>query len=98
LMGRAAFALLYFATGVAGGLLSLAIRPELVSAGASGAVFGVAGGLVTYLWLKKAPFDTERIKKQLKSLATFLGINLIYSFRPGVDMMAHAGGGWPQGS
>jgi rhomboid protease GluP len=92
LMGRAAFALLYFATGFAGGLLSLAIHPQIVSAGASGAVFGVAGGLVTYLLLKKAPFDTERIKKQLRSLATFLGINLIYSFRPGVDMMAHAGG------
>ncbi len=54
LMGRAAFLLLYFATGIAGGLLSLAVHPQLVSAGASGSVFGVAGGLITYLPLEES--------------------------------------------
>ncbi len=92
LMGRAAFLLLYFATGIAGGLLSLAVHPQLVSAGASGSVFGVAGGLITYLALKKAPLSFERAKKQLSNLGIFLGINFVYSLKPGVDMMAHAGG------
>jgi membrane associated rhomboid family serine protease/Flp pilus assembly protein TadD len=91
-MGRAAFVVLYFATGLLGSLASVAVNPQIVSAGASGAVFGVAGGLVSYLWLKKAPLDFANVKKQLSSLATFLLINFIYSFRPGVDMMAHVGG------
>lgn len=92
LMGRAAFLLLYVATGIAGSLLSLAIHPQLVSAGASGAIFGVAGGLVTYLWMQRDRLNYAAVMKQLKSLAIFLGINLIYSFGPGIDMMAHAGG------
>jgi membrane associated rhomboid family serine protease/Flp pilus assembly protein TadD len=92
LMGRAAFLLLYFATGLFGGLLSLAVHPQVTSAGASGAVFGITGGLVTYLALKKAPLGFDSIKKQLKSLGIFIAYNLIYSLRPGVDLMAHAGG------
>ena len=92
LMGRAAFLLLYFATGLFGGLLSLAVHPQITSAGASGAVFGITGGLVAYLALKKAPLEIETVKKQLKSLGIFLAYNLFYSLRPGVDLMAHAGG------
>jgi len=92
LMGRTAFLLLSFATGLGGGLLSLAVHPQLVSAGASGAVFGVAGGLVTYLWLKKAPLAFDSVKKELTSLGIFIAYILFYSLQPGVDMMAHAGG------
>jgi rhomboid protease GluP len=91
-MGRAAFLVLYFGTGLAGSLLSLAVHPILVSAGASGAIFGVVGGLVTYLWLKKAPLDFARVKLQLRSLGIFIAYNILYSLRSGVDMMAHVGG------
>ncbi len=92
LMGQVAFLVLYFATGLAGGLLGLDAHPEVVSAGASGAVFGITGGLVTYLWLKKAPIDLAKVKAELSSLGVFLAYNLFYSLRPGVDMMAHVGG------
>lgn len=92
LMGRAAYLVLYIGSGLCGGLLSLAVHPQLVSAGASGAVFGISGGLITYLALKKAPLSFERAKKQLTSLGIFIGYNFIYSLKPGVDMMAHAGG------
>lgn len=92
LMGRASFLLLYILTGLGGSLLSLAVHPEVVSAGASGAVFGVAGGLITYLHFKKTPLNSQIVKSQLKSLLIFLGINLAYSLRPGVDLMGHAGG------
>lgn len=92
LMGRAAYLVLYVGTGLCGGLLSLAVHPQLVSAGASGAVFGISGGLITYLALKKAPLTFESAKKRLSSLGVFLAYNFIYSLRPGVDMMAHAGG------
>jgi rhomboid protease GluP len=92
LMGRVAFTVLYFATGLAGSLLSLAVHPQLVSAGASGAVFGVAGGLVSYLLFKKAPLSFANVKKELSSLGIFLLYNLVYSLSPGVDMMAHLGG------
>jgi rhomboid protease GluP len=92
LMGRAGFLVLYFASGLAGSLLSLAISPGVVSAGASGAIFGVVGGMVTYLWLKKAPIDFAKAKKELQSLGIFIAYNVLYGLRPGVDIMAHAGG------
>ncbi|MFZ0818683.1 MAG: rhomboid family intramembrane serine protease [Candidatus Acidiferrales bacterium] len=92
LMGRLGFLVLYFGAGLAGSLLSVAINPQVVGAGASGGVFGVAGGLVTYLWLKKAPLDFAGVKRQLQSLATFIGINVLYSLQANVDMMAHLGG------
>jgi membrane associated rhomboid family serine protease/Flp pilus assembly protein TadD len=92
LMGRAAYLVLYVGTGLCGSILSLAVHPQLVAAGASGAVFGISGGLITYLALKKAPLSFERAKKQLSSLGIFVAYNFIYSLRPGMDMMAHAGG------
>src|SRR5262249_30762661 len=46
-LGRATFLLVYFATGVGGGLASLLWHPNIVSAGASGAIFGIAGGLIS---------------------------------------------------
>ena len=92
LMGRAGYLVLYVGSGLCGGLLSLAVHPQLVSAGASGAVFGISGGLITYLALKKAPLSLAFAKKQLSSLGIFVAYNFIYSLKPGVAMMAHAGG------
>jgi membrane associated rhomboid family serine protease/Flp pilus assembly protein TadD len=92
LMGRAAFLVLYVATGLFGSLLSVAIHPQEVAAGASGAVFGVTGGLITYLALRKSPLNFARAKNQLGRLALFVGINFFYSLGPGIDMMAHLGG------
>ena len=70
-MGRAAYLVLYVGTGLCGSVLSLAVHPQLVAAGASGAVFGISGGLITYLALKKAPLSFAFIKRQFSSLGIF---------------------------
>src|SRR5207248_1502986 len=44
--GRGLFFLLYLVSGVAGSATSLLVHPLIVGAGASGAIFGVAGALV----------------------------------------------------
>src|SRR5438445_2043493 len=49
LFGWAAFLLLYLLSGLGGSVLSMLVHPMVVSAGASGAVFGVAGGVITFL-------------------------------------------------
>src|SRR5438128_879533 len=49
LVGQAGFAVLYLACGVAGALVSVAHNPYIVSAGASGAVFGLYGALLGFL-------------------------------------------------
>jgi tetratricopeptide (TPR) repeat protein len=63
-----------------------------VSAGASGAIFGVAGALVSYFALKKTPLDRALVNRNLKSLGFFIFYNLLYGIRGGVDNSAHFGG------
>jgi membrane associated rhomboid family serine protease len=91
-MGRKVFGVMYVASGLAASLVSVAWNPWRVSAGASGAIFGVAGALVSYLALKKTPMDNALVKRNLKSLGFFIFYNLLYGVRGGVDNSAHLGG------
>lgn len=51
IVGRGAFTVVFFASGMLGGLWQLAARPVAISSGASGAIFGVYGLLVaTMVW------------------------------------------------
>ena len=92
LMGNWNFLILYLLSGVGGSLLSLRLHPQLVSAGASGAIFGVAGGLVALLGMKKAQIPSASMKQTFKSLLFFIGYNLLYGMRGGIDNAAHLGG------
>lgn len=64
----------------------------MVGAGASGAIFGLAGALIAALYLGKLPISKEAIRSTLKSLVAFAGYNLLFGLRPGVDNSAHLGG------
>ncbi len=92
LMGRKAFAVTYVLSGLMASLTSIAWNPWRVSAGASGAIFGTAGAFVSYLYLKKVPIDPAVVKQKLKSLAIFIGYNLLYGAAGNVDNSAHLGG------
>jgi len=92
LMGNWNFLILYLLSGIGGSVVSLWLHPQLVSAGASGAIFGVAGGLVAILGLGKAQIPSAAVKRTLKSLLFFVGYNLIYGMRGGIDNAAHLGG------
>jgi membrane associated rhomboid family serine protease len=91
-MGRKVFGVMYVASGLAASLTSVAWNPWRVSAGASGAIFGVAGALVSYFALKKTPMESALVKRNLKSLGFFILYNLLYGVRGGVDNSAHLGG------
>jgi membrane associated rhomboid family serine protease/thioredoxin-like negative regulator of GroEL len=91
-MGRKVFGVVYLASGLAASLVSVAWNPWRVSAGASGAIFGVAGALVSYFALKKTPMDSALVKRNLRSLGIFIFYNLLYGVRGGVDNSAHLGG------
>lgn len=92
LMGNWNYLLLYLLSGLGGSVFSLWLHPQLVSAGASGAIFGVAGGLVSLLAMKKAQIPNAAIQRTLKSVLLFVGYNLLYGLRGGVDNAAHVGG------
>jgi membrane associated rhomboid family serine protease len=89
---RWTYVLIYTLCGVAGSCVSAGWHPEVVGAGASGAIFGIAGALLAALYLGKFPAPKEAIRPTLKSLLWFAGFNLFYGLRAGVDNSAHVGG------
>ena len=93
LYGRWSYATIYIATGLAGGLASIAWNPRVWSVGASGAIFGLAGALIASFYLGEFSLPRFAIQSTLKSLLFFAGFNLIFGFIvPGIDNSAHIGG------
>jgi len=84
-MGRTAFGVVYVLSGLMASLTSIAWNPWRVAAGASGAIFGIAGAFVSYLFF-------NLLKQKLKSLLIFIGYNLLYGAAGNVDNSAHLGG------
>jgi len=89
---RWSYLLIYTASGIAGSLASLWWHPGGIGAGASGAIFGLAGGLIAVLYLGKLPIAKDALKPTLKSLIMFAAYNLFFGLAPGIDNSAHLGG------
>ena len=92
LMGRVPYFLAYFVSGIFSSIASVYWHPMGASAGASGAIFGMAGALVSYVYLKKTPSHLTINKKMLGSLGTFIAYNLAFGALPGISNAAHIGG------
>ncbi len=102
LLGRWGLAGVYLVTGVAGNLLSLGVsvvmRNFAVGAGASGAVFGIAGILIVLLSNHKLPIPVVELQRLRKSVIQFAGLNLVIGLGSNfahllhIDNSAHLGG------
>jgi rhomboid protease GluP len=111
MLGTAGVLIAYVLSGAAGNLLSTCynwlwpIHDNLgnigfpVGAGASGAVFGLAGVLIVLLKSPRLPVPQLELKKLRKSVIYFAAINFIIgigTMAPGfgvrIDNMAHLGG------
>ena len=83
---------IYLFSGLLGGLASLYIHPESVGIGASGAIFGVFGGLAGFFLAHKDKIATHS-KAFMKDFAIIIGLNLVIGFSiESVDVSAHIGG------
>lgn len=94
LYGRLRFSLLYLGSGVAGNLLSLVVQGNrAVSGGASGAIFGLYGALLVFLWRERKHVDRHEFRWFFGAAAVFsvftLGMGQVV---PGIDNAAHIGG------
>ncbi|MAA51298.1 MAG: hypothetical protein CMG76_02085 [Candidatus Marinimicrobia bacterium] len=96
-VGSPFYLLTYTLSGIIGSLVSCLyysnIGQNIVSAGASGAVFGIAGTLlvVSIYFVKK--FNKNQFNYDYSSLIFFIGFNIIYGLQvTGIDNGAHLGG------
>ncbi len=92
ILGRLNFVVLYTICGIAGSLSSLWWHPMVVGAGASGAIFGLAGASIAVFYLGHLPIARAAIQGTMRSLMTFVGYNLLFGLAPGIDNSAHFGG------
>lgn len=90
ILGRFRLVAVYLLCGITSSALSLYVHPETVSAGASGAIFGLYGLFLALLFAK---FIHESVRNELlQSVLLFVGYNLFLGLRGGVDNAAHIGG------
>jgi len=83
----------YTVSGIAGSLASTWWHPLGVGAGASGAIFGVAGMSIAALYLGHLPIPKQAMQATLKSLVMFAIYNLAFgAVGAGIDNSAHLGG------
>ena len=94
LFGPWKFLSLYLLSGLGGNVASVALHPTIVAAGASGAIFGVAGALLPVLQLRNIPAIVNlRGRGGRLGIGGFIAYNLIYGFaNTGIDNAAHLGG------
>jgi rhomboid protease GluP len=106
LLGAVGTVVVYLLTGIAGNLLSIAVNPgypgepnSVVGAGASGAIFGLAGVLIVLLKSKRLPVPEFELKRLRRSVIYFAVLNFVLGagtmLIPSViriDQMAHLGG------
>lgn len=88
MFGSARFLVIYFVSGIVGGLASFALSQN-VAAGASGAIYGLFGALLFFGLIYKKLF----FKTMGSNIIGILLINIVISFTiPQVDIGAHLGG------
>jgi membrane associated rhomboid family serine protease/Flp pilus assembly protein TadD len=93
LYGRWTFLAVYLITGVGAGLASVAWNPQVLSVGASGAIFGLAGALLASFYLGEFSLPKAALSGTLRSLAFFVGFNLFFGrLVSGIDNACHIGG------
>jgi membrane associated rhomboid family serine protease/Tfp pilus assembly protein PilF len=93
LYGHWTFGALYLISGMGASFASILWRPEGVSAGASGAIFGLAGALIAAFYLGEFSMPRSAVMGSMRSVVIFVGYNLVFGAMSGVtDNAAHVGG------
>jgi len=93
LFGSARFAVIYLLAAIAGNVVSGWWDPSRMSAGASGAVFGVYGALLAFFARRPRDIPLDLLKRVAKGAASLLLYSLFMgAVMPFVDNSAHIGG------
>ena len=92
LYGNILFPVVYLGAAVAGSLMSLTANPVIVSAGASGAIFGLYGALLAYMLRCRGSIPMHMVAGIRNGAIAFIAFNLLYGMIPGIDNWCHLGG------
>jgi rhomboid protease GluP len=89
-LGKTRFVSAYLLAGIGGSVASLYWHDLTISAGASGAIFGMYGVFLAMLTTNL--IEKSARKTLLTSIMIFVGYNLLNGLKGGIDNAAHIGG------
>lgn len=97
LFGVRSFAVLYLASALGGSVASLgftlANNPILPTVGASGAIFGLMGGLLGFALSRRGSVPPQLYRSLTRDSLFFIGLNIVIGFSVSfIDNAAHLGG------
>lgn len=93
LYGSTAFFLMYLFAAVTAGLFSMAWDPSRLTVGASGAIFGVLGALLAFLWHERARMPRAIFRSNWLPTIVFVLLSIASGvLQPGVDNAGHVSG------
>lgn len=93
MFGNFTFLWIYLLSGIGGNLASLLSNPTITSAGASGAIFGLAGALASMLHFGHIHVPRQIVRQLLSILLFVIGFNLVLGLLvQGIDNAGHIGG------
>ena len=96
LTGHTAMAIVYLFAGIAGGMASLAFHPQVVSAGASGAIFGLIGALFGLLLHARDVVPPAQLQPLRNWVIAIVIFNVFFGLSvPGIDNAAQLAGPLP---
>jgi rhomboid protease GluP len=91
--GHWTFAVVYLISGLSASLASVIWNPVILSVGASGAIFGIAGALIASFYLGEFSMPRAQMTGMLRSVVVFVGYNLFFgAVIARTDNAAHVGG------
>ena len=89
LFGKVKYIIIFILSGIFGSIMSIAFTHNTISAGASGAIFGLLGALL-YFGINYRTYLGEAIKR---TIIPIIVVNLIIGFfAEGIDLAAYIGG------
>lgn len=93
LFGSSGFLFIYFASALGASVTSVLWRPANISAGASGALFGLLGALLAFFLMHRRFMAPEVFRPMIRSILFTIGINVVFGLSVRfVDNAAHFGG------
>jgi rhomboid protease GluP len=87
--GKSKFIIIYLFSALTGSLMSITFNPEVIAAGASGAIFGLLGSMLYFGYHYRVYLGNAIQSRIIPVILLNLGIGF---FLAGIDQFAHIGG------